>query len=92
MEFINSKYKKKNYCRLFKKFTNWSFDELHGTDKVVVDTMTLYLSQKFVPDQPGAINILESAVKKFKLNTEQELAFKILPIMQLLIILSSKYI
>ena len=33
---------------------NKPFDELHGTDKVFVDTMTSYLSQKFVPDQPGA--------------------------------------
>ena len=37
---------------------NKPFDELHGTDKVVVDTMTLYLSRNFVPDQPGAINVL----------------------------------
>jgi uncharacterized protein DUF6570/helitron helicase-like protein/PIF1-like helicase len=56
---------------------NKQFDELHGTDKVVVDTMTSYLSRKFVPDQPGAINVLESVVQKFKLNTEQERAFRI---------------
>ena len=56
---------------------NKPFDELHGTDKVFVDTMTSYLSQKFVPDQPGAINVLESVVQKFKLNTEQERAFRI---------------
>jgi len=56
---------------------NKPFDELHGTDKVVVDTMTLYLLRKFVPDQPGAINVLESVVQKFKLNTEQERAFRI---------------
>ena len=48
------------------------FDELHGTDKVVIDTMTSYLSQKFVPDQPGAINVLESVIQTFKLNSEQE--------------------
>jgi hypothetical protein len=53
------------------------FDELQGTDKVVVDTMTSYLSKKFVPDQPGGVNVLESVVKKFKLNTEQERAFRI---------------
>ena len=34
---------------------NKPFDELHGTDKVFVDTMTSYLSQKFVPNQPGAV-------------------------------------
>ena len=56
---------------------NKPFDELHGTDKVFVDTMTSYLSQKFVPDQPGAINVLESVVQKFKLNKEQERAFRI---------------
>jgi len=56
---------------------NKPFDELHGTDKVFVDTMTSYLSRKFVPDQPGAINVLESVVQKFKLNTEQERAFRI---------------
>ena len=39
--------------------------------------MTSYLSQKFIPDQPGAINELESVVQKFKLNTEQERAFRI---------------
>jgi len=49
---------------------NKPFDELHGTDKVLVDTMTSYLSQNFVPNQPGAINILETVVQKFKLNTE----------------------
>jgi hypothetical protein len=37
---------------------NKPFDELHGTDKVFVDTMTSYLSQKFVSDQPGALNVL----------------------------------
>ena len=56
---------------------NKPFDELHETDKVFVDTMTSYLSQKFVPDQPGAINVLESVIQKFKLNTEQERAFRI---------------
>jgi len=56
---------------------NKPFEELHGTDKVVVDTMTSYLSRKFVPDQPEAINVLESVVQKFKLNTEQERAFRI---------------
>jgi hypothetical protein len=56
---------------------NKPFDELHGTDNVFVDTMTSYLSQKFVPDQPGAVNVLESVVQKFKLNTEQERAFRI---------------
>ena len=56
---------------------NKPFDELHGTDKVFVDKMTSYLSRKFVPDQPKAINVLESVVKKFKLNTEQERAFRI---------------
>ena len=56
---------------------NKPFDELHGTDKVFVDTMTSYLSQKFVPDQPGAINVLDSVIQKFKLNTEQERAFRI---------------
>ena len=53
------------------------FEELHGTDKVLVDTMTSYLSKKFVPNQPEAINVLESVVQKFKLNTEQERAFRI---------------
>ena len=53
------------------------FDELHGTDKVVIDTMTSYLSRKFVPDQPGAINVLESVIQTFKLNSEQERAFRI---------------
>src|SRR6266566_6555367 len=53
------------------------FSELHGTNTVIVDTMTSYLSQKFVPDQPGAINVLESIVQKFKLNTEQERVFRI---------------
>src|SRR5271168_4236042 len=56
---------------------NKPYGELHGTDKVFVDTLTSYLSRKFVPDQPGAINVLESVVKKFKLNTEQERAFRI---------------
>jgi len=53
------------------------FGELHGTNKVVVDTMTSYLSQKFVPDQPGAINVLKSVIQHFKLNIEQERAFRI---------------
>ncbi len=53
------------------------FNELHGTDKVFVDTMTSHLSHKFVPEQSGAINVLESVVQKFKLNAEQERAFKI---------------
>jgi hypothetical protein len=57
--------------------SNKPFDKLHGTDKVSVDTMTSYLSQKFVPDQPGAINVIELVVQKFKLNTEQERAFRI---------------
>ena len=65
---------------------NKPFDKLHGTEKVVVNTMTSYLSRKFVPDQPGAINVLESVVQKFKLNTEQERALELLPIMPLLII------
>jgi len=56
---------------------NKPFDELHGTDKVLVDTMTSYLLQKFVSDQPGAINVLETVVQKFKLNTKQERAFRI---------------
>jgi Helitron helicase-like domain at N-terminus/PIF1-like helicase len=56
---------------------NKQLDNLHGTDKVFVDTMMSYLSQKFVPDQPGAINVLESVVQNFKLNTEQERAFRI---------------
>src|SRR6266699_6024045 len=51
--------------------------ELHKTDKVFIDTMTSYLSQKFVPDKPGAINILELVIQNFKLNTEQERAFRI---------------
>ena len=54
-----------------------AFEELHGTDKVFVDTMTSYLSRRFVPDQPGAINVLESVVQKFKLNTEQDRAFRV---------------
>ena len=39
--------------------------------------MTSYLSRKFVPDQPGAINVLEAVIQKIKLNTEQERAFRI---------------
>ena len=54
-----------------------SFGEIKGTDKVFVDTMTSYLSRKFVPDEPGAINILNSVIQKFKLNLEQERAFHI---------------
>jgi len=53
------------------------FSELHGTDEVFVDTVTSYLSQKFVPEQPGAINVLESVIQKFILNAEQEKAFRI---------------
>ena len=56
---------------------NKPFDELRGTDRVYVDTMTSYLSQKFLPNQPRAINVLESVVQKFKLNIEQERAFRI---------------
>ena len=55
---------------------NRPFEEL-GTDKVVVDKMTSYLSKKFVPYQSEAINVLESVVQKFKLNPEQERAFRI---------------
>ena len=54
------------------------FGELHGTDKVVIDTMSSYLSQKFIPEQPGAINVLESVIQIFKLNSEQERAFRII--------------
>ena len=54
-----------------------SFGEIKGTDKVFVDTMTSYLSRKFVPDQPGAVNILNMVIQKFKLNQEQERAFRI---------------
>ena len=54
---------------------NKPFSEIKGIDKVFIDTMTSYLSQKFVPDQPGAINILNTVVHKFKLNPEQERAF-----------------
>jgi len=53
------------------------FGELHGTDKVVIDTMSSYLSQKFIHEQPGAINMLESVIQTFKLNSEQERAFRI---------------
>ena len=53
------------------------FGEIKGTDKVFVDTMTSYLSRKFVPDQPGAVNILITVLQKFKLNLEQERAFRI---------------
>lgn len=42
---------------------NKPFDELHETDKIFVDTMTSYLLQKFVLDQPGVINVLESVNK-----------------------------
>ena len=51
------------------------FGEIKGTDKVFVDTMTSYLSQKFVPDQPGAVNILNAVIQRFNLNQEQERAF-----------------
>ena len=54
-----------------------SFSEIKGTNKVFVDTMTSYLSRKFVPDQPGAMNILDTVIQKFKLNQEQEQAFRI---------------
>jgi hypothetical protein len=57
--------------------TSKPFGEIKGTDKVFVDTMTSYLSRKFVPDQPGAVNILNMVIQKFKLNTEQERAFRI---------------
>ena len=53
------------------------FGEIKGTDKVFVDTMTSYLSRKFVPEQTGAVNILNTVIQKFKLNTEQERAFRI---------------
>ena len=53
------------------------FGEINGTDKVFFDTMTSYLSRKFVPDQPGAMNILNAVIQKFKLNLEQEKAFRI---------------
>ena len=53
------------------------FEELKGTDKVFVDTMTSYLSRKYVPDQVGAVNMLEMVLQKFKLNPEQERAFRI---------------
>ena len=42
---------------------NRPFEELHGTDKVVVDKMTSYLLKKFVPYQSEAINVLESVVQ-----------------------------
>jgi hypothetical protein len=57
--------------------TNKAFGEIKETDKVFVDTMTSYLSRKFIPDQPGAVNILNMVIQKFKLNTEQERAFRI---------------
>ncbi|KAF8158596.1 hypothetical protein B0H34DRAFT_656281, partial [Crassisporium funariophilum] len=53
------------------------FGEIKGTDKVFVDTMTSYLSRKFVPDQPGAVNILNTVIQRFSLNREQERAFRI---------------
>jgi len=53
------------------------FGEIKGTDKVFVDTMTSYLSRKFVPDQPGAVNILNAVIQQFNLNREQERAFHI---------------
>ena len=53
------------------------FSEIKGTDNVFVDTMTSYLSRKFVPDQPGAVNILNTVIQRFKLNQEQERAFRI---------------
>jgi len=55
--------------------TSKPFGEVKGTNKVFVDTMTSYLSQKFVPNQPGAVNILNVVIQKFKLNLEQERAF-----------------
>ena len=54
-----------------------NFCEIKGTDKVFVDTMTSYLSRTFVPDQPGAVNILNEVIQDFKLNLEQERAFRI---------------
>jgi PIF1-like helicase len=51
------------------------FAEVKGTDKVFVDTMTSYLSWKFIQDQPGAVNILNAVILKLKLNIEQERAF-----------------
>jgi PIF1-like helicase len=56
---------------------NKPFGEIKGTDKVFVDTMTSYLSRKFTPDEPGAVNILNAVIQKFKLNLEQERAFRI---------------
>jgi PIF1-like helicase len=53
------------------------FGEIKGTDKVFIDTMTSFLSQKFIPDQPGAVNILNTVIKRFNLNLEQERAFRI---------------
>ena len=61
-----------------------SFDELYETDKIVIDTMTSYLSRKFILDQPGAINVLESVIQTFKLNSEQEQAFRIVEFFTLL--------
>ena len=61
MEFTDSKHKKKiiaDHSKNLPSGPNKPFNELHGTDKVVVSTMT-YLSRRFVPDQPGAINVLE---------------------------------
>ena len=52
-----------------------TFCKIKGTDKVFVDTMTSYLSWTFVPDQPGAVNILNEVILNFKLNLEQERAF-----------------
>ena len=37
--------------------------------------MTSYHSRKFVPDQPGAVNILNMVIQQFNLNREQEKAF-----------------
>ena len=56
---------------------NKPFGEIKGTDKVFIDTMTSYLSRKFTPDEPGAVNILNAVIQKFKLNLEQERAFRI---------------
>ena len=57
--------------------TSKSSGEMKGTNKVFVDTMTSYLSRKFVPDQSSAVNILNEVIQKFKLNQEQERAFRI---------------
>ena len=53
------------------------FEELKDTDKVFVDTLTSYLSRKYVPDQVEAVNMLEMVLQKFKLNPEQGRAFRI---------------